>query len=240
MAAESHVDRSIDGPGVHRDQRRWARSRCSTPPGPTGSNFRPGAGPVPLPPRLDRRGLRLARRDGQFTETTPYDPQFALLGRARPSSDHFVRAWHHTYGLPTLVTNCSNNYGPYQFPEKLIPLMILNAEGKPLPIYGNGRNVRDWLFVDDHCQALRLRPRGAAPGETYNIGGHNERTNIEVVGTLCQLLDEMRPGLAARRLLVADHVSSPTGRATTAATPSTPARSSASWAGGRSETSRPA
>jgi dTDP-glucose 4,6-dehydratase len=131
--------------------------------------------------------------EGYFTEETPYDPR-SPYSASKASSDHLVRAWHHTYGLPTLVTNCSNNYGPYHFPEKLIPLVILNAKaGKPLPIYGRGDNVRDWLYVDDHARALRLVLERGKPGETYNIGGHNERTNLEVVMEICRLLDEMRP-----------------------------------------------
>jgi dTDP-glucose 4,6-dehydratase len=131
--------------------------------------------------------------EGRFTETTAYDPR-SPYSAAKASSDHLVRAWHHTYGLPVLVTNCSNNYGPRQFPEKLIPLMILNAlAGKPLPIYGKGENVRDWLYVDDHARALRLVFERGQPGATYCIGGDSERTNIEVVDALCGILDEMRP-----------------------------------------------
>src|SRR5690606_32110176 len=119
--------------------------------------------------------------EGRFTETTPYDPS-SPYSASKAASDHLVRAWHRTYGLPTLVTNCSNNYGPYQFPEKLIPLMVLNGQaGKPLPIYGTGANVRDWLYVDDHAEALSLALRQGVPGETHNIGGWNERTNVEVV-----------------------------------------------------------
>jgi len=131
--------------------------------------------------------------EGLFTETTSYSPN-SPYSASKAASDHLVRAWQHTYGLPVLVTNCSNNYGPYQFPEKLIPLMILNAlRGKALPIYGKGDNVRDWLHVDDHVRALwRVFEKGL-PGETYNIGGHNEKTNLEVVDTLCALLDELRP-----------------------------------------------
>jgi dTDP-glucose 4,6-dehydratase len=131
--------------------------------------------------------------EGFFTEETPYDPR-SPYSASKAASDHLVRAWHHTYGLPTMVTNCSNNYGPYHFPEKLIPLVILNARaGKPLPVYGKGDNIRDWLFVDDHARALRLVLEKGVPGETYNIGGYNERTNISVVREICRLLDEMRP-----------------------------------------------
>ena len=131
--------------------------------------------------------------DGFFYETTPYDPK-SPYSASKASSDHFVRAWGHTFGLPVLLSNCSNNYGPYHFPEKLIPLVTLNAlDGKNLPIYGKGDNVRDWLYVDDHAKALWLINNKGIPGETYNIGGHNERTNLEVVQTICRILDELRP-----------------------------------------------
>jgi len=133
---------------------------------------------------------------GLFTETTPYDPR-SPYSASKASSDHLVRAWHHTYGLPVVITNCSNNYGPYQFPEKLIPLVILNAlDEKPLPIYGKGENVRDWLHVEDHARALRLVLDKGKIGETYNIGGHNEKTNNEVVRTICQLLNELAPSVS--------------------------------------------
>ena len=129
-----------------------------------------------------------------FCETTPYAPN-SPYSASKAASDHLVRAYHHTYGLPTLTTNCSNNYGPLQFPEKLIPLMIVNAiAGKPLPVYGDGKNVRDWLYVGDHCAAIRTVLARGAPGATYNIGGNAERTNIEVVHTLCRILAEQRPG----------------------------------------------
>ncbi len=130
---------------------------------------------------------------GYFTEETPYDPR-SPYSASKAASDHLARAWHETYGMPTIVTNCSNNYGPYHFPEKLIPLVILNAKaGKPLPVYGKGDNIRDWLYVDDHARALRLVLETGKPGETYNIGGHNERTNLDVVKGICRLLDEMLP-----------------------------------------------
>src|SRR5436309_3369158 len=130
---------------------------------------------------------RPTRSTGRSAPRAPYSA-------SKAASDHLARAWHHTYGLPTMVTNCSNNYGPYHFPEKLIPLVILNAKaGKPLPVYGKGDNIRDWLYVDDHARALRLVLEKGVPGETYNIGGHNERTNISVVREVCRLLDEMRP-----------------------------------------------
>ena len=131
--------------------------------------------------------------DGFFTESTAYQPH-SPYSASKASSDHLVRAWHDTYGLPTLITNCSNNYGPYHFPEKLIPLVILNClEGKPLPVYGNGSNIRDWLYVDDHARALLLVNQQGASGETYNVGGHNERTNLQVVQTICSILDELHP-----------------------------------------------
>jgi len=132
--------------------------------------------------------------DAPFSETTPYAPN-SPYSASKAASDHLVRAYHHTYGLPTLTTNCSNNYGPYQFPEKLIQLVLMNAvQGKPLPIYGDGMNVRDWLYVGDHCSAIRTVLARGRLGETYNIGGCNEKANIEVVKTICALLDEMHPG----------------------------------------------
>jgi dTDP-glucose 4,6-dehydratase len=194
LAAESHVDRSIDGPGdfiqtnivgtfalLQEALRHW-------------------------------RGLDEDRKaafrfhhistdevfgslgdEGFFREDTAYQPN-SPYSASKAASDHLVRAWHHTYGLPTLMTNCSNNYGPYHFPEKLIPLMIINAlEGKPLPVYGNGLNVRDWLYVDDHADALLTVAQTGVVGETYNIGGHNEKANIEVVKGICAILDELRP-----------------------------------------------
>jgi len=132
--------------------------------------------------------------DPAFSEATPYAPN-SPYSASKAASDHFVRAWHHTYGLPTLTTNCSNNYGPRQFPEKLIPLMITNAlAGKPLPVYGDGQQVRDWLYVGDHCAAIRAVLAAGRPGETYNIGGNAEMKNLDVVRTLCRLLGEMAPG----------------------------------------------
>lgn len=146
----------------------------------------------------------LAADDPAFSETTPYAPN-SPYAASKAASDHLVRAYFHTYGLPVLTTNCSNNYGPYQFPEKLIPLMILNSlEGKPLPVYGDGKNVRDWLFVEDHCSAIRAVLERGRPGETYNIGGSSERRNIDVVTTICDLLDELAPNanIGARRKLI--------------------------------------
>jgi dTDP-glucose 4,6-dehydratase len=134
--------------------------------------------------------------DGLFTETTPYDPS-SPYSASKAASDHLARAWHRTYGLPVVVTNCSNNYGPYQYPEKLIPLVIGKAlSGQPLPVYGRGENVRDWLFVEDHARALRLVAERGVAGETYNVGGRNERMNIDVVRTICAILDELRPDAA--------------------------------------------
>lgn len=133
---------------------------------------------------------------GFFIESTPYAPN-SPYSASKAASDHFVRGYRHTYGLPTLITNCSNNYGRYQFPEKLMPLMILNAlEGKPLPVYGDGQNMRDWLFVEDHCRAIRTALDKGVPGETYNIGGNCERTNLEVVKAICATVDRLHPGLA--------------------------------------------
>jgi dTDP-glucose 4,6-dehydratase len=194
LAAESHVDRSIDGPGEFVRTNvvgtftllQAARAYRDTLGGPARDRFRF------LHVSTDEVYGSLGE-EGLFTEETAYDPR-SPYSASKAASDHLVRAWHHTYGLPTIVTNCSNNYGPYHFPEKLIPLVILRAvAGEPLPVYGRGDNVRDWLFVDDHARALRLVLERGVPGETYNIGGHNERTNIEVVRAICGLLDEMRP-----------------------------------------------
>jgi dTDP-glucose 4,6-dehydratase len=197
FAAESHVDRSIDGPdafirtnvvgtwtlldaalkyykglaGEERDRFRFLHVSTDEVYGSLGPT-------------------------GAFSETTRYSPN-SPYAASKASSDHFVRAYQHTFGLPTLVTNCSNNYGPFQFPEKLIPLMILNAlEGKPLPVYGDGLQVRDWLYVEDHCRAVRTVLARGTPGETYNIGGNCERPNIEIVKTICAIVDRLRPGLA--------------------------------------------
>ena len=194
LAAESHVDRSIDGPG------EFIRTNV--------------VGTFTLLDEATRhwRTLTGAARDafrfvhvstdevfgslgetGQFTERTPYDPS-SPYSASKAGSDHLARAWHRTYGLPVVVTNCSNNYGPYQFPEKLIPLVIVKAlAGESLPVYGQGANVRDWLYVEDHARALRLAALRGVPGETYNVGGGNERRNIDVVQGICALLDELRP-----------------------------------------------
>jgi len=194
LAAESHVDRSIDGPGEFINTNiqgtfvllQAARAYWVTLDEPARSAFR--FHHVSTDEVYGTLGA-----EGFFTEETPYSPN-SPYSASKAASDHLVRAWHHTYGLPTLVTNCSNNYGSYQFPEKLIPLVLLNAAaGKPLPVYGKGENVRDWLYVDDHARALRLVLEKGRVGETYNIGGHNERSNIDVVRGICALIDEFRP-----------------------------------------------
>lgn len=195
FAAESHVDRSIVGPpafvqtnvvgtfALLQQARLWWEM---LPPGDK-SRFRF------LHVSTDEVYGTLEPEGPAFQETTPYAPN-SPYAASKAASDMLVRAWHHTYGLPVLTTNCSNNYGPWQFPEKLIPLMILNAlEGKSLPVYGDGRNIRDWLFVEEHCDAIRRVLEVGRVGETYNIGGHSERPNIEVVTTICEILDEMVP-----------------------------------------------
>ena len=194
FAAESHVDRSIDGPAAFiqtniigtfnllEAARKFWRQLSETA-------------------QADFRFLHVSTDEvygslgatGLFTEDTPYAPN-STYSASKASSDHLVRAYRHTYGLPVVTTNCSNNYGPFQFPEKLIPLMILNAlAGKPLPVYGDGMQVRDWLYVADHCRAIQTVLQQGKPGETYNIGGHNEMPNIRIVHTICSLLDELRP-----------------------------------------------
>jgi dTDP-glucose 4,6-dehydratase len=195
FAAESHVDRSIRGPDdfVHTNINgtfallEEARAYWSALRDGEGAQFRF------LHVSTDEVYGSLGPDDPAFSETTPYAPN-SPYAASKAGSDHLVRAYHHTYGLPTLTTNCSNNYGPYQFPEKLMPLMILNArDGKPLPVYGDGKNVRDWLYVEDHCAAIARVLADGKPGETYNIGGWNEKPNIEIVHAICDLLDEMSP-----------------------------------------------
>ncbi|EGR2980369.1 dTDP-glucose 4,6-dehydratase [Vibrio parahaemolyticus] len=195
LAAESHVDRSIDGPAAFIETNvmgtyhllEAARQYWSSLEEANKSAFRFHH------ISTDEVYGDLEGTDDLFTETTSYAPS-SPYSASKASSDHLVRAWQRTYGLPTLVTNCSNNYGPYHFPEKLIPLMILNAlDGKPLPVYGDGMQIRDWLFVEDHARALYKVVTEGDIGETYNIGGHNEKANIEVVKTICALLEELRP-----------------------------------------------
>jgi len=194
FAAESHVDRSIDGPAafVHTNVvgtlglLETARDYWRSQDGADKEAFRF------LHVSTDEVYGTLGA-EGKFTETTPYAPN-SPYSASKAASDHLVRAFHHTYGLPTLTTNCSNNYGPFQFPEKLIPLVIQKAmAGEPLPVYGDGLNIRDWLFVGDHCSAIRRVLDGGRVGETYNVGGNAERTNITVVKTICALLDAKRP-----------------------------------------------
>ena len=198
FAAESHVDRSIHGPGAFVRTNvdgtftllEAARTHWSALPTGEREAFRF------LHVSTDEVYGSLGPNDPAFTETKAYEPN-SPYSASKAASDHLVRAWHHTYGLPVLTTNCSNNYGPYQFPEKLIPLMIVNAlAGKPLPIYGDGQNVRDWLYVGDHCSAIREVLARGRLGETYNVGGWNEMANLEIVHTLCALLDELRPSAA--------------------------------------------
>ncbi len=195
FAAESHVDRSIHGPGEFMRTNvtgtftllEAARAYWSALDGEAKAAFRF------LHVSTDEVYGSLGPDDAPFTETHPYEPN-SPYSASKAASDHLVRAWFHTYGLPVLTTNCSNNYGPFHFPEKLIPLMIVNAlAGKALPIYGDGRNVRDWLYVKDHCAAIREVLARGRPGETYNIGGWNEKPNVDIVHTLCALLDELRP-----------------------------------------------
>jgi dTDP-glucose 4,6-dehydratase len=195
FAAESHVDRSIHGPGAFMRTNvegtftllEAARAYWSSLPTADRAAFRFHH------VSTDEVYGSLGPEDPAFTETHPYRPN-SPYSASKAASDHLVRAWFHTYGLPVLTTNCSNNYGPFHFPEKLIPLMIVNAlAGKPLPIYGDGLNVRDWLYVKDHCSAIRAVLAKGRPGEVYNIGGWNERTNRQIVDAICALLDELRP-----------------------------------------------
>jgi dTDP-glucose 4,6-dehydratase len=191
FAAESHVDRSILGPGpfvqtnvtgtftlLEAARQVWGRER-------SGKRFHHVS--------TDEVFGSLGADDPAFTESTPYEPR-SPYSASKAASDHLVRAYFHTYELPVTITNCSNNFGPYQFPEKLIPLMILNAlQGKPLPIYGDGKQIRDWLYVEDHCEAVRLVLEKGRSGETYNVGGGNQPSNIEIVKKICAILDELRP-----------------------------------------------
>jgi dTDP-glucose 4,6-dehydratase len=191
LAAESHVDRSIDGPG------RFIETNVIG----TFNLLEAARQHLATNPNDDFRFLHVSTDEvygtlgesGMFSESSPYQPN-SPYSASKAASDHLARAWFHTYGLPTIVTNCSNNYGPYQFPEKLIPVMILNAvQGRPLPVYGNGANVRDWLHVEDHARALALVLERGTPGETYTIGGNNERNNLDLVRQICRVMDELRP-----------------------------------------------
>jgi len=198
LAAESHVDRSIDGPAAFMETNiigtytlleaargYWKALQQRDPEKAAGFRFHHIS--------TDEVYGDLEGPEGLFTETTPYAPS-SPYSASKASSDHLVRAWQRTYGMPTLVTNCSNNYGPYHFPEKLIPLVILNAlAGKPLPVYGDGSQIRDWLYVEDHARALILVAQEGGIGDTYNIGGHNEKQNLEVVQTICDILQDLVP-----------------------------------------------
>src|SRR5687767_6562384 len=204
FAAESHVDRSIHGPGEFIDTNvvgsfnllEAVRAHWGALPAAERDAFRF------LHVSTDEVYGSLGESDPAFSETTPYAPN-SPYSASKAASDHLVRAYHHTYGLPAVTTNCSNNYGPFQFPEKLIPLMIAHAlEGKPLPVYGDGRQVRDWLYVADHCEAIRVALTRGRPGETYNIGGNSERCNIEVVHALCDTLDRLAPRAGGYRELI--------------------------------------
>jgi dTDP-glucose 4,6-dehydratase len=195
FAAESHVDRSIHGPGAFMRTNvegtftllEAARAFWSTSKGVEREQFRFHH------VSTDEVYGSLKPGDPAFAETNPYEPN-SPYSASKAASDHLVRAWHHTYGLPVVTTNCSNNYGPYHFPEKLIPLMIVNAlAGKPLPVYGDGQQIRDWLYVIDHCSAIRAVLARGRLGETYNIGGWNEKANLDIVHTICRLLDNLRP-----------------------------------------------
>ena len=196
FAAESHVDRSIKKPDSFIQTNIIGTFNLLEAARGAGSRFR-----IFHHISTDEVYGSLGR-EGYFTEETPYRPN-SPYSASKASSDHLVRAYHETYGLPTTISNCSNNYGPYQFPEKLIPLIVLNArDGKPLPVYGDGKNVRDWLYVTDHCEAIRTIMEKGARGETYNIGGHAEMENITIVEMICDLVDEIEPAGASRRRLI--------------------------------------
>jgi dTDP-glucose 4,6-dehydratase len=194
LAAESHVDRSIDGPAAFIETNivgTYTMLECAREYWNGLSNDRKTAFRFHHISTDEVYGS--LGEEGLFEETTPYDPR-SPYSASKASSDHLVMAWFHTYGLPVVITNCSNNYGPYHFPEKLIPLVVLNAmDEKPLPIYGKGDNIRDWLYVEDHAKALVTVVEKGQLGETYNVGGRNERTNLEVVETICAILDELKP-----------------------------------------------
>lgn len=208
FAAESHVDRSISGPEAFLRTNvmgtlvllEAVRAYWSALPDPERAAFRF------LQVSTDEVFGSLAPDAPAFTEQHRYEPN-SPYAASKAGADHLVRAWHHTYGLPVLTTNCSNNYGPYHFPEKLIPLMIVNAlDGKPLPVYGDGRQVRDWLYVGDHCSAIRAVLARGVPGRSYNVGGWNEQANIDIVRQVCALLDELRPDPAGLHARLITHV----------------------------------
>lgn len=197
LAAESHVDRSIDGPSdfiqtnivgtYHLLQASLAHWKQFSADSRERAHFRF------LHVSTDEVYGSLRSTDPAFSEETAYDPR-SPYSASKAASDHLVRAWHESYGLPTLITNCSNNYGPYQFPEKLIPVVILKClKGEPIPVYGKGENVRDWLYVEDHCSALETVFTSGKPGETYNVGGNNEQKNLDLVRKICQIMNELRP-----------------------------------------------
>ena len=203
LAAESHVDRSIDGPGAFIDSNvlgtfhllQALRTHWEQLPAERQQRFR-------LQHISTDEVFGSLGPEGRFSETTPYDPR-SPYSASKAASDHLVRAWHHTYGLPVVVTNCSNNYGPWQFPEKLIPVVILKAlAGEPIPLYGDGANSRDWLYVDDHVDALLLAASRGRLGQSYCVGGHGERTNRQVVETICGLLDQRFPHAAPHARLI--------------------------------------
>ncbi len=203
LAAESHVDRSIDGPAAFVETNvlgtfhllQAARAHRASLSADEQRAFRF------LHVSTDEVYGTLGA-DDLFTETTPYAPN-SPYSATKAASDHLARAWFHTFGLPVVTTNCSNNYGPYQYPEKLVPVVLLKAAaGEPIPVYGKGDNVRDWLYVEDHAAALQLAFETGEPGETYNVGGHNEKTNLEVVHTVCAVLDELRPAGAPHASLI--------------------------------------
>ncbi|MDC0310012.1 dTDP-glucose 4,6-dehydratase, partial [Synechococcus sp. AH-551-J03] len=210
LAAESHVDRSIDGPGA------FLSSNVTG----TFSLLEAVRAHWSALPQDRQRGFRFHHistdevfgslgATGRFSEITPYDPR-SPYSATKAASDHLVMAWHHTYGLPVVLTNCSNNFGPWQFPEKLIPVVILKAlAGEPIPLYGDGANVRDWLFVEDHVDALLLAATKGVPGESYCVGGHGERTNKQVVEAICALLDQLRPQGAPHASLITPVVDRP-------------------------------
>lgn len=215
LAAESHVDRSIDGPGDFIQTNilgtynllQAAREHWSFRISDAGVSENPASALRKSAFRFlhvstDEVYGSLGPNDPGFSETTPYSPH-SPYSASKASSDHLARAWHDTYGLPVIVTNCSNNYGPYQFPEKLIPVVILKClRGEPIPIYGKGENIRDWLYVGDHCSALRAVLEKGIPGETYNIGGNNEQTNLNLVQHICAQLDELQPGMRPYESLI--------------------------------------